>query len=259
MLVMTMSVFVTYSKYYNLLYRDKDYESEADFVYSLIQKHTPDSRSILDLGCGTGRHDVFLAQKGYSVTGVDFSKEMIALGQSSLASLDLQQSALNFLQGDIRTIRLDQQFDAVISLFHVMSYQTTNEDLKAAFITAKDHLAPGGMFIFDFWYGPAVVTNRPVVRVKRMEDSECKVIRIAEPVMYPNQNVVDVNYTVWVRDKSTDKVEEIRETHKMRYWFMPEVNFFVKEAGFNLLEAGEWMTGDKPSFESWGVYVVVQG
>jgi len=255
---MTMSVFVAYSKYYDLLYMDKDYQSEADFVDSLIQEYAPDSKSILDLGCGTGRHDVFLAQKGYSVTGVDFSEDMLALARSSLASLELQASALNFLQGDIRTIRLGQQFGSVISLFHVMSYQTTNEDLKAAFMTAKGHLAPGGIFIFDFWYGPAVLTNRPVVRVKRMEDNECKVIRIAEPVIHANENIVDVNYTVVMRNKNTDAVQDIQETHSMRYLFLPEIKALLADAGLELCEVGEWMTGNKPGFASWSVYCVAR-
>ena len=60
---------------------------------------------------------------------------------------------LRFTQGDLRTVRLGERADAVISLFHVMSYQTSNADLTAAFATAREHLAEGGVFIFDCWYG----------------------------------------------------------------------------------------------------------
>ena len=140
-----------------------------------------------------------------------------------------------------------------------MSYQTENADFEAALKTAATHLKPGGFFIFDFWYGPAVLTDKPAVRMKKIEDDYTQIMRAAEPCMHPNQNLVDVNYTVWVRDKSTDRVDEIKEMHRMRYWFMPEIEFFLKEAGFNILESGEWMTGDKPGFDNWGVYVVAQG
>lgn len=251
-----VSVFGTYSKYYDLLYRDKDYQGEADFVHTLIQKYAPGTRTILDLGCGTGRHDIALAGKDYVVTGVDVSEEMLTLARSGLASFDLQPAGLDFVHGDIRNLRLKQQFDAVISLFHVMSYQTTNDDLKAAFETARIHLNPGRIFLFDCWYGPSVLADRPVVRIKKLENERIQVIRVAEPVMHPNKNLVDVNYTVWVKDRDSNKVEEIRETHTMRYWFTPEIEFLLAASGFELVDVGEWMTGEMPGFGSWSVYFV---
>ena len=153
---------------------------------------------------------------------------------------------------------MDKKFDVAISLFHVMSYQTTNEDFLSALKTAKAHLVPGGVFIFDFWYGPAVLTDRPAVRVKKLEDDQIQVIRLAEPVMHANKNLVDVNYTVWIKDKSSLQTEEIRETHHMRYWFLPEIEHLIKEAGFGMLNHGEWMTGKQPGFDTWGVYIVAR-
>lgn len=253
-----MKTFGDYSKYYDLLYKDKDYKAEADFVDSLIQKYAPEAHTVLDLGCGTGRHDVALAQKGYLVTGVEISGEMLSLARSSLASVGVQPSALDFIDGDLRVVRLKKQFDAVISLFHVMSYQATNNELQAAFTTAKVHLKPQGIFIFDCWYGPAVLSDKPAVRVKKLENEQIRVIRIAEPVVHPNENIVDVNYTVWVKDKSSNIVDEIKETHKMRYWFMPEIEFLLQNSGLKLVEAGEWMTGKEPGFSSWNVYFVGQ-
>ena len=77
-----MKVFGNYSRYYNLLYKDKDYKGEAGFIHDLIQKYSPGAKSILDLGCGTGRHDVLLAEKGYVMTGVDMSEEMLLIARS---------------------------------------------------------------------------------------------------------------------------------------------------------------------------------
>ncbi len=79
----------------------------------------------------------------------------------------------------------------------------------------------GGVLLFDCWYGPGVLPARPEVRAKRFEDDKISVLRVAEPVMYPNQNLVDVNYTMLIRDKGTNTVEELRETHRMRYFFTP--------------------------------------
>ena len=137
-----------------------------------------------------------------------------------------------------------------------MSYQTTSEDFFLALQTAKVHLAPDGIFVFDFWYGPAVLTDRPAVRVKKLEDDQIQVIRLAEPIMHANKNLVDVNYTVWIKDKSSLQTEEIQETHNMRYWFLPEIEYLIKETGFEILNDGEWMTGKQPGFDTWGVYIV---
>lgn len=209
------------------------------------------------MGCGTGKHAELLPKMGYEVLGIDMSHEMLEVANRRLSDLE-EKGAINlsFDQGDIRTYRTGCRFDSVISLFHVMGYQTANEDLQAAFGTAKIHLKQGGVFIFDCWYGPAVLTDRPVVRVKRLEDDAIQVTRIAEPEIHANENIVDVNYHVVIKNKSTGSVEELRETHRMRYLFKPEVDFLFEQAGFNFVNGFEWMTGREPGFNTWGVCFV---
>lgn len=251
-------VFNKYSSYYDLLYKDKNYLGEVAYIYNLIQKYNPDAKSILDLGCGTGRHDYLLAETGYSVTGVDQSCEMLEIAREKIkiqfeisTPLYQSKSSISFIQGDIRTIRLIERFDTIISLFHVMSYQTSNEDLNAAFKTAKIHLKKGGLFIFDCWYGPAVLTDKPVVRVKHLENEKISVTRIAEPIMKPNENIVDVNYHVFIRNKFSNEVEEIKETHRMRYLFKSEIEELLRVGGLELLSCEEWMTGKGLGFDTW--------
>lgn len=253
-----MNVFGNYSRYYNLLYKDKDYAGEAEYAHNLIQKYNSGAKSILNLGCGTGRHDFLLAEKGYSVTGVDMSEDMLAVANSQLSTFNSNSSTLNFIQGDIRSVRLNRKFDSIISLFHVMSYQTSNDDLKAAFETVKAHLGQGGTFIFDCWYGPAVLTDRPIVRVKRLEDGEIDVTRIAEPVMHPNENMVDVNYHIFIKDKLQGSYEEVKETHRMRYLFKPEIEAMLDIAELKLIHCEEWMTGKELCFDSWGACFIAE-
>ncbi len=246
-----MSVFGAYSRYYNLLYRDKDYVGEAAYVRDLIQQHHPRARSLLDLGCGTGRHDLLLAEHGYSVTGVDLSDEMLEVARQQAQAA---RGALpTFLPGDVRSVRLGKTFDVVVSLFHVMSYQTSNSDLLAAFSTARDHLEPGGLFVFDCWYGPAVLSERPSVRIKRLEDEQILVTRLAEPVMHENENTVDVNYQIFIQQKSDHALTELRETHRMRYLFQPEVAAMLESCGLELRAAHEFQTQRPHGAHSWSV------
>ena len=245
-------VFDAYARYYDLLYRDKDYAAEVVYVASHIHEHAPQAKRILELGCGTGAHAEHLARMGYTVHGVDLSEAMLARAEARKAALPSEVAArLSFGLGDVRTVRRGETYEAVISLFHVMSYQTTNTDLAAAFETAATHLEPGGLFLFDFWYGPAVLTQKPEVRVKRLEDDEIKVIRIAEPVMHVNESIVDVNYTVFIEVKATRKVEPVRETHRMRYLFLPELLQFADAEVWTDCKSFGWMKLQKLNQDDW--------
>ncbi|HEY4106430.1 MAG TPA: class I SAM-dependent methyltransferase [Polyangiaceae bacterium] len=259
-----MSVFGSYSRYYDLLYKDKEYAREVEYIHELIQRDHPRAKSILDLGCGTGKHAFLLAERGYRVAGVDLSEQMLSEARARLAGANAEQAARwaasgaapEFRQGDVRSVRIGTRFDVVVSLFHVMSYQTANADLKAALATAREHLAPNGLFIFDCWYGPAVLTERPEVRIRRLEDEHISVTRLAEPVLHPTQNLVDVNYHVFVKDKQSGALDELRETHTMRYLFSPEVELLLEAAGLRLTRSEEFMSSAKLGFKSWSAVFV---
>ena len=247
-------VFDSYARYYDLLYQDKDYVAEVDYIVAHIRKDAPKAKHILELGCGTGAHAEHLAQMGYTVHGIDMSEEMLFRAEVRKAGLPADvASRLSFGLGDARTVRAGKIYDVVISLFHVMSYQSSNDDLTAAFDTALIHLSSGGIFLYDYWYAPAVLTQRPEVRVKRLEGEDIKVTRIAEPVMHVNQNMVDVNYTVFIDEKSTGKIEQVYETHKMRYFSLPELECYWQPIFKNCGILG-WMSDCAPDISTWAAF-----
>ncbi len=251
--------FGVYSRYYDLLYQDKDYDREADYIHQLVARFAPRVQSVLELGCGTGRHAILLANRGWDVTGVDRSSEMVAAAQEKAD--DREQTnvgVVQFLSSDARSVRLDSCFDCVLSLFHVVSYQTTNADVTAIFETAVIHLSDDGLFVFDVWYGPAVLSDPPSIRVKRMEDDRTSVLRIAEPATDVRGNVVDVGYTVFVTDKTTGEVETIQEHHPMRYFFGPELDLIASSVGLKIIHSEEWLSGTEPSTKTWGVTFVAR-
>ncbi|HVO49252.1 MAG TPA: class I SAM-dependent methyltransferase [Steroidobacteraceae bacterium] len=247
-----MNSFGAYARYYDLLYRDKDYAGEADYARKQLARHAPAARRLLELGCGTGAHAALLAGAGYEIHGIDQSDEMLERARARLAQLPPALGArARFERADMRGFALPQRFDAALALFHVVSYQRTNEDLCSAFRCVRQHLLPNGVFLFDCWYGPAVLTDRPAVRIRRLEDDLVGVMRLAEPVMHPNENVVDVNYEVHVRDKASGMVERFTERHRMRYLFRPEIELLAQQAGFIVLDGEEWMTGRPLGFDTW--------
>lgn len=244
-------VFDSYAAYYDLLYQDKDYAAEAAYVGKLIHRLVPGATRLLELGCGTGGHASELAHQGFRIHGVDLSEGMLSRAYLRKYSLPGEVAArISFSAGDVRSVQTGETYDAVISLFHVMSYQTTQVDIVAAFETASAHLAPGGIFIFDFWYGPAVLTQKPEVRVKRLEDQNIKVTRIAEPAIRTEENIVDVNYTLFIQEKHANRIERLNETHQMRYFFLPELYGYGQDK-FERAFVYQWMSNTAINSKSW--------
>mmetsp|Transcript_6991 Transcript_6991/g.26122 ORF Transcript_6991/g.26122 Transcript_6991/m.26122 type:complete len:332 (-) Transcript_6991:232-1227(-) len=254
-----------YSKYYDVLYKDKDYNKEVRYLHDTIQKYLGDAKgrqtkdlNVLELGCGTGKHAYLLNKNhGYPVHGVDMSPEMVKHAQDKYAG-SVESGAVTYGVGDARSYRdpSSRKYEVVLSLFHVVSYQITNQHLLDEFRTAKEHLKPNGVFIFDVWYGPTVLTDRPTKRVKKMENDEVSVVRHASPDLHPNINAVDVNYHIEVTDKKTGEKAEFDEKHPMRYLFKPELEFLLQQMGIELITMEEWVTGKEPGFDTWGVTAV---
>ena len=187
-----------YADHYDLFYAGKDYESECDILEEVFHRYGKGKiRTILDLGCGTGNHAFPLAKRGYEVTGVDRSGDMLANARSKLANFKSHSQPLPmFLQGDLRSLDLGRKFDAVLMMFAVLGYQLTNEDILAALKTVRRHLEPGGLFIGDVWYGPAVLAIRPGDKIKTIPTDDGKVIRLASGKLDIYQQLATVHYHV---------------------------------------------------------------
>lgn len=241
-------VFDNYSKYYDLLYKDKDYSAEVDYIYGLIKKFAPNTKNVLELGCGTGKHAKLLKDR-YQINtlGVDMSEKM--LKQAKDLGIDCKL-------GDVRNFRYDKKFDAILSLFHVVSYQITDEDVLNVFNTASSHLNSEGIFIFDIWYKPAVLTQVPEVRVKEMENDEINVIRHCMPEHIIEKSIINVNYSIQIIDNINNHTEEIYEKHSMRYFSEEEIKNFAKQNGIEIIHTEEWLSAASPSEKTWGVCFV---
>jgi SAM-dependent methyltransferase len=244
------NIFDAYSTYYNLLYHDKNYEAEASYILKLLDDFDCKGKSLLEFGSGTGIHGRLLANSGYNLVGIEKSESMVKEA--------VECDGFCCFKDDIRFVRLDRSFDAVISLFHVVSYQTTNDDVNAVLLSANKHLKSGGLFIFDIWYSPAVVSIKPDLRVKRIENNHLKITRIAEPITIPNQNVVDVNYDIFIKYKEDDKIINISEIHSMRHFSLPELDLFCNNNGFIRVGAEEFLTRKEPGSKSWGITVILK-
>ena len=250
-----MKIFDIYAEYYNLLYAEKNYEEEVDYIDSLIKRYSKNNsvfKNLLDIGCGTGKHADLLANKSYIVTGIDMSERMIKEAKK------LEHETLKFYIKDGKNFNLNSKFDVITSLFHVASYQNSNKDIREYFKCVFSHLDDNGIFIFDFWYGPAVLTDKPSNRIKRCENKIFKLTRITEPVLYLNKNLVEVNYEILIENKHDDNLLKLNEKHVMRYFFMPELEVLLNNSGMKIVGTFEWMTLKEPNFDSWYAVIIAK-
>lgn len=248
----------SYASLYDAWYADKDYEGECDqleAIFARFLKAKP--RTILDLGCGTGGHAIPLAKRGYAVTGVDRSAEMVARGRAkaeSLAARGLPAPDLHV--GDLQSFDLGRSFDVAVSMFAVMGYLASPDSLHAALSNAREHLEPGGLLVFDVWSGPALLASPPVDRYRSTTVGPERVIRFARPQLSLVDQTVDVRYTI-LRMHGDRVVEETEESHVMRFFFPREIDLALRAAGFKLLHLSPVGALDAPLTASdWNVEVV---
>jgi len=243
-----------YAKYYDILYSDKNYEEECNFIESVFNKFSIEKpKEILDIGCGTGGHMIILLNRGYKVTGIDASKNMAELAEKKIMTLGLHG---NILAEKMSDFKLDRSFDAAICMFAVMNYVTDTDEFLKSLLNIRKHLRNGAIFLFDFWYGPSVLHIMPSTRIKIVEKPNIKVIRTATPEIDTFNDIVISHY--YLMAMNGDRVvDELKETHVLRYYFPQELIHFLKTSGFEPLTFCEFPNIErKPSEETWNVAVV---
>lgn len=247
-----------YADAYDGLYHDKDYSAECDLIERLFQLYGDGAiRSVLDLGCGTGNHTLSLAHRGYDVVGVERSAEMLAYARKKQA-IALDNGRVVFQRGDIQSVDLQRSFDAALMMFAVLGYQLDNAGVLSALKTARRHLRPGGLLIFDVWYGPAVLYQRPSERAKVIPTPGGQILRVTSGKLDISRHLCAVYYHVW-KLEGGQLVGETEETHSVRYFFPLELNLFLECSGFAPIRLGTFPEFDRdPDETTWNVLAVAR-
>lgn len=253
-----MTVFnADYADRYDSLYASKDYGAECDLIEAAFAANGASPSTILDIGCGTGSHVIELAKRGYQCSGVDQSAAMLDIARNKASTIDLKFQP-DWYCGNAVDFQTDQQYDAAIMMFAVASYLTTNEMISASLANIAQHVKPGGIFICDFWYGPAVLSVRPEDRVRLIENGDSRVLRAAKTTVDSFHQTADVFFQLWTID-GQKLAKETKETHKMRYFFAQEFRMLLHNAGFEPLTISEFPHLQKlPTDQSWNALSIAR-
>jgi len=252
-----MPQFKKYSKYYDCLYCSKDYKKETDFILEVLNKFSKKKvKTILSLGCGTGTYEIILSLKGYNIVALDLSPDMLEIAENKSREKKLK---IKFLQEDVRSCRLNRKFDAVMAMFNIAGYQNTDKDFDQFFKTAEFHLNKNGLLFFDAWNKEAVVYNKPRDREKIINISDThKIIRKTTQKLNREKNIININFKV-KELKNNNIINQVSESHPMRFFGINEIKYFLEKNNFKLLSACKFMNLDVPiSKEFWDMFIVAQ-
>jgi ubiquinone/menaquinone biosynthesis C-methylase UbiE len=195
---------------------------------------------ILELGCGTGRITMALAQMGKRVTGLDISEKMLERAAKKRAALYTEErERVHLVQGDMAQFDLGEKFKLILMPFRPFQHLLEVREQLACLECTRKHLAPGGRLILDFFqtdpermHDPVHMRETPLVEYNT---SDGRQVRISERVAAFHRaeqcNDVEMIYSVTHRD---GRKERLVFAWRLRYFFRYEVQHLLARCGFQV-------------------------
>lgn len=197
----------------------------------------------LELGCGTGRILLRLAEAGHRVCGLDLSPPMLGRCREKLARLPVDvQERVQSVDGDMTAFDLNEKFPLVIIPFRPFQHLLAVDDQLACLKNAKRHLAPGGRLVFDLFqtdarrmHDPFFLQERPVPGEVTLEDG--RVVRLSERTTAFHRAIQcnDVELIYYVTHPG-GRVERLANPFRIRYFFRYEAEHLLARAGLRVAE-----------------------
>lgn len=168
-------MFTESADFYDLIYDEKDYDAEAEYVAQVIHDRVPAAVTLLDVACGTAAHaQRFADTHGFRVRGIDLESAFVNIARRKVPSAQ-------FSVADMTDFDLGSTFDAVVCLFSSIGYVRTVANLRHAVTAMARHLAPSGVLVVEPWFAPGsmehgrvtcTVRERPDGHICRMTHTE---------------------------------------------------------------------------------------
>jgi dTDP-3-amino-3,4,6-trideoxy-alpha-D-glucopyranose N,N-dimethyltransferase len=220
---------------YDALFRTKDYQRASRRLLRTLRRVAPGARSLLDVGCGTGRHLEHLRGR-FRVEGIDLSREMLAVARKRCPDV-------RFHQGTLVGFNLHRRFDVVTCLFGAIAYAKTFASLRKATRCLVRHLRPGGTLVVEPWVSPErFIAGRLVF--DRVDDADLKVARIYVTKRRGAVSVFDSQYLV----ATATGVTHFTERQELGLFTDEQYRAAFRHAGLTVVATG-------PQLFGYGLYV----
>ncbi len=205
---------------YLIVYRNRN-EKEAGRLVDLILNNIKikSGSKVLDLACGTGRHSIFFAKKGYDVTAIDLSKNLLSIARQAASEENLK---IDFIRSDVRHFTLTNDFALAINLFTSFGYFENDADNFLIIKNAFEHLIPDGYFVIDF-------LNRNFVESNLVPETnvEYRDRFISQQRKIENDRVIK---QIRVRKNGNERIYH----ESVKLYSRDELSGFISSAGFRI-------------------------
>jgi ubiquinone/menaquinone biosynthesis C-methylase UbiE len=219
------------AQYYDLIYSQKDYQSEVEKLMAFIGERRPsNSNRLLDVACGTGHHIQYLKEH-FGVEGLDLDPKLLEIAHK-------RNPEVAFHQGNMIDFDLGRSFDVITCLFSSIGYVKTQENLNKAIETMARHLSPSGLLIIEPWFTPQ--DWRPgTLHTQVIDEPALKIVRMNLSLSEGKISYFDFHYLIG----NLEGVQHFVERHELGLFEKEEMERAITTTGLLVSFDEEGLTG----------------
>ncbi len=221
--------------YDRLMHQDIDYDAWCDYIENMFSLHGVSPDTLCELACGTGNITSRLSGRGYKMTGVDISSQMLRVA-------DAKTEDVSYICSDMAKLQLKDKYDSFLCMIDGLNYVITPKAIINTFKTVKNHLNEKGVFMFDI---SSQYKLREIIGNETFIHSEYDVFYSWENRFIEKYNLSDMLLNFFVRDG--ERYMRFEERHLQRGWSVSEMKTMLKKAGFTEINIYKELTFDAPT------------
>lgn len=247
----TREVYRNFAEVYDALTQDVAYQKRCDYVETLIHRFMDRKPElVVDLACGTGTATIELAKRGYDMTGIDASQEMLGV---AVRKAKAEQMDILFLNQTMQEFELYGTVDVILCLLDSMNYLLEKEDLEKCLHWVHNYLNPGGLFIFDINTKYKLETLLPG---NVFTDETEGVYYTWENAYDPEEKICMFDLNFFVEENGLYR--RFEEVHYEKAYTRGEIKQALRDANLKLLAEYDDLTFDAPKRQSEKIFFVAQ-
>lgn len=219
-------------KYYDTLFKAKDYQEETKMVFALTKKFgIKNPKRVLEIGCGTGNHTILLSKKAKKIVAIDIDKNMINLARRKIGNLKIKNVEIK--KTDIEKLK-EGGFDLIVALFNVVTYLPTFKALENFMKVAAEKLNPKGLLIFDIWNGIAAILDPPKTKIISLylKNKKLKSKLIPKTDLFNQQVILNYNLTLF-NGRKVEKRDNFSINQTL--WTPMQISDSIKSSGMSII------------------------
>lgn len=221
---------------------DEEAQRQVDFLVERLDVHP--SCEVLDLGCGDGRHSLELTRRGFRVTGLDLSEELLERARRRTANEGLD---ITFIQGDMRDPPAVRAYDLVVNFFTSFGYFREDGENARVLEGISRALRPGGHFLMDYLNREFVISTLVPSDRRTVDGMEVEQRRWITGDPSEAGGHVRINKQVRIRDDGAERSYD----ESVRMYTLEELEALMDRAGLLVTQTfgdfdGRPVSGDAP-------------